>query len=55
MKRIIGEDVDGIEGGIDPAIEEQLGAEKDAVEGDEIGLERVIVVIVESGGLGKEI
>lgn len=55
MERIVGEDVDGVERRVYAAVEEQLGAEEDAVEGHDIGLEMVVVDIVELGSLGKEI
>lgn len=54
MERIVGENVDGVEIREDAAVEVHLGAEDDAVEGREIGLEKV-VVIIELGGLGKDI
>ena len=55
MERVVGENVDGVEGWEDPAVEVQLGAEEDAVEGQEVGLEMVVVIIVELGCLRKEI
>ena len=36
------------------AIEVRLEAEEDAVEGRDIGLERVVVVVVELSRLGKD-
>lgn len=54
MESVVREDVDGVEGREDVAVEVRLRAEDEAVEGCDIGLERVVVVIVELGGLGKE-
>ena len=55
MERVIGEDVDGVERRKHPAVEVQLGAEEDAIEGRDIGEDMVVVDIVELGSLGKEI
>ncbi len=55
MESIVGEDIDGIEIREDSAVKEQLRAEEYAVDGREIGLERVVVVVVELSSLGKEI
>ena len=55
MEPIVGENVDGVEVWKNPAVEVQLGAEEDAVEGDEIGLETVVVVVVNLDRIRKEI
>ena len=54
MKRLVRENVDWINGREYLAVEVHLGPEDDAAEGCEIWLERVVVVVVELGGLGKE-
>lgn len=55
MEPVVGENVDGVEVWKNPAVEVQLGAEEDAVEGDEIGLETVVIVVVKLGRVRKEI
>ncbi len=55
MESIIGEDIYGIDIWEDPAVKEQLRAEEYAVDGREIGLERVVVVVVELSSLWKEV
>lgn len=55
MERVIGEYVDWVESREDPAVEVRLRAEEDAVEGRKIGLEMVVVAVVELASLGKEI
>lgn len=58
MECIVGENVEGVEGREDPAVEVGLTSEKGAEEGHKVGLEMVVVDVVELGGLsglGKEI
>lgn len=55
MERVIGEHVDGVEGGEDPTVEEGLRAEEDAEEGRQVGLVLIVVGVVEWGGLGEKI
>ena len=55
MERIIGEYVDGVEGGEDPTVEEGLRAEEDTEEGRHVGLVLVVVGVVEWGRLGEKI
>ena len=58
MECIVGENIDGVESREDPAVEVGLTSEKGAEEGHEVGLEMVVVDVVELGGLcglGKEI
>ena len=55
MKCVIRENIDGVEGRKDPAEEERLRAEEDAVERRNIGLERVVVLVVELNSLGEDI